>query len=86
MPPGGHRPLTIRRASRLIEVSAPVLASNTRTPTGEVLTRASRPVLARRSSRYRRALETTSAAWEANNTSVSSSSGVNSPPPSFSAT
>ena len=85
-PPGIHRPLTILLASRLIEVSAPVPASNTRTPTGEVLTRASRPVLARRSSRYRRALETTSAAWEANITSVSSSSGVNSPPPSFSAT
>ena len=77
-PPGAHRSLTIRLASRLIDVRPPVLASNTRTPTGEVSIRVSRSVLARCSSRYLRALAMTSAAWEANITRVSSSSGVNS--------
>ena len=77
-PPGAHRSLTIRLASRLTDVTPPVLASNTRTPTGVVFTRVSRSVLARRSSRWRRALAMTSAAWEANITRVSSSSGVNS--------
>ena len=77
-PPGAHRSLTIRLASRLSDTGAPVLASKTRTPTGVVFTRVSRPALARRSSRCRRALAMTSAAWEANMTRVSSSSGVNS--------
>ena len=85
-PPGVRRSPRIRRVSRLIDTGAPVLASKTTTPTGEVLIRVSRSALARRSSRCRRALTMTSAAWEANITKVSSSSGVNSPPPSFSAT
>ncbi len=72
------RPLTILLASRLTDVSPPVFASNTRTPTGEVSIRVSRSALARRSSRCLRALAMTSAAWEANITRVSSSSGVNS--------
>ena len=77
-PPGAHRPLTILLASRLTDVRAPILASKTSTPTGVVFTRVSRSARARCSSRYRRALAMTSAAWEANITRVSSSSGVNS--------
>ena len=77
-PPGAHRSLTIRLASRLTDTTPPVLASNTRTPTGVVFTRVSRSVLVRCSSRCLRALAMTSAAWEANITRVSSSSGVNS--------
>ena len=42
---------TILRASRLIDESAPVPASKTTTPTGEVLTSVSRSALARCSSR-----------------------------------
>ena len=48
--------------------------------------RASRSALARRSSRWVRALAMTIAAWEANMTRVSSSCWVNSSPCSFSAT
>ena len=62
------------------DTGAPVAISKTTTPTGEVSIRVSRPVLARCSSRCRRALETTRATWEANMTRVSSSSRVNSPP------
>ena len=77
-PPGAHRSLTIRLASRLMERTSPVPASRTSTPTGVVFTRVSRSVLVRCSSRCLRALAMTSAAWEANITRVSSSSGVNS--------
>jgi hypothetical protein len=77
-PSGMCRPLTILLASRLTDVTPPVFASNTRTPTGAVFTRVSRPALARCSSRYRRALAMTRAAWEANMTRVSSSPAVNS--------
>ena len=79
-PPGSHRPLAILLASRLTDTGFPVFASKTRTPTGVVFTRVSRPNLARCSSRCRRALAMTSAAWEANITRVSSSSWVNSRP------
>ena len=48
---GLRRPSTIRLASRLSDTGAPVLASKTTTPTGEVLTRVSRSALARCSSR-----------------------------------
>ena len=72
----------ILTASRLKDTAAPVLASITTTPTGEVLISVSRSVLAFCSSRYRRALAMTRAAWEANITRVSSSSAVNSRPPS----
>ena len=68
--------------SRLKDTGAPVLASKTATPTGEVSIRVSRSVLARGSSWYRRALAMTRAAWEANITRVSSSSAVNSRPSS----
>ena len=61
-----------------MERTSPVPASNTMTPTGVVFTRVSRSALVRCSSRWRRALAMTSAAWEANITRVSSSSGVNS--------
>ncbi len=84
--PGVCRSLTILLASRFSDAKAPVAASNTRTPTGEVLIRASKSALARCSSRCLRALTTTIVAWDANITSVSSSSRVNSRPPSFSAT
>ena len=77
---GSSRPSTILLASRLKETGAPLGMSKTATPTGEVSIRVSRPVLARCSSRCRRALETTRATWEANMTRVSSSSWVNSPP------
>ena len=70
----------IRLASRLKDASSPVLASNTSTATGEVSTSVSIFVLARCSSRCLRALAMTSAAWEANITTTSSSSWVNSPP------
>ncbi len=69
-----RRPSTMRVASRLKETGAPVPASKTTTPTGEVSTSVSRSVRARRSSRCLRALAMTIAAWEANITSVSSSS------------
>ena len=58
---------------------APVLTSKTTTPTGEVSMRVSRPARARRSSRCRLALAMTSAAWEANITSVSWSSRAEPP-------
>ena len=74
----------IRLASRLNDTALPVRASNTTTPTGEVSTRASRSARARFSSRCARALTIAAAACEANNASVSSSSGVNACPPSFS--
>ena len=77
-PPGAHRSLTILLASRLTDTGFPVLASKTRTPTGVVFTRVSRSDRARCSSRCRRALAMTRAAWEANITRVSSSSWVNS--------
>ena len=77
-PSGPCRPLTTLLASRLIDATLPVLASNTTTPTGAVFTRVSRSALARCSSRCLRALAMTSAAWEANITRVSSSSVVNS--------
>ena len=77
-PSGMCRPLTILLASRLTDVTPPVFASNTRTPTGVVFTKVSMSALARCSSRCLRALAMTSAAWEANMTRVSSSSGVNS--------
>ena len=71
----------IRFASRLAITISPVLASKTSTPTGEVFTRVSSPALVRCSSRYRRALVMTSAAWAANITKVSSSSSPNSDSP-----
>ena len=72
------------RPSRFADVIAPVVASNTKTLIGAVFTRPSRSARARCSPRYRRALEMTSAAWEANMVKVSSSSTVN--PPFFSVT
>ena len=81
---GPCRSSTILLASWLTDFTAAVFASNTRTPTGAVFTRASRSALARCSSRCLRALAMTSAAWDANMTSVSSSSRVNSRPASFS--
>ena len=82
---GSRRLSTILVASRLNDTGAPVLASKTATPTGEVLIRVSRSALALCSSRCLRALAMTIAAWEANMTRVSSSSPVNSSPASFSA-
>ena len=76
----------MRSDSLLNDTGAPVLASKTATPTGEVFTRVSRSARARCSSRYLKALPMTSAAWDANITSVSSSSWVNSGWLSFSAT
>ena len=76
--PGLRTASTILRPSRLKDPSSPVRASRTATPTGEVSMSVCRPALARCSSRYRRALEMTSAAWAANMTRVSSSSWVNS--------
>ena len=78
--PGGCRGRTIRLASWLMDRTLPVLPSSTVTPTGTVLTSVSRSALARRSSRWRRALAMTRATWEANITRVSSSSGENSWP------
>ena len=49
--PGPHRSCTMRAASRLSETRAPVRASNTTTPTGEVSISASRSARARRSAR-----------------------------------
>ena len=83
---GIRKPSTILLVSRLNDTGAPVLASKTTTPTGEVSIRVSRSVLARCSSRCLRALAMTSAACDANMTSVSSSSRVNSSLDSFSAT
>ena len=85
-PSGAQRPWSILLVSRLTDTGTPVLASKTTTPTGEVFIRVSRSFLARCSSRCLRALAMTSAAWEANMTSVSSSSRVNSSLDSFSAT
>ena len=81
---GLRRPSTILLASRLSDTTSPVFAAKTTTPTGEVLTRASRPALARRSSRCWRARAMAVAAWDANSTRVSSSSAVNSAPPPLS--
>ena len=82
--PGACSPRTIRLVSWFSDTKSPVFASNIRMPTGEVLTRASRSALTCCSSLNLRALETVNAAWDANMTRVSSSSGVNSCPPSFS--
>ena len=78
---GLRRLSPILRASRLEDLGNPVWASKTTTPTGEVLISVSRSALARRSSRWRRALAMAMAAWEANIISVSSSSWLNSWPP-----
>ena len=48
---GLRRPSTILLASRFSDTGAPVRASKTTTPTGEVFIRVSRSALARRSSR-----------------------------------
>ena len=77
---GFRRPSTILLASRLNDTGAPVPMAKTATPTGEVSIRVSRSALARRSSRCRRALATTSATCDANITRVSSSSRVNANP------
>ena len=61
----------------------PVFASKTTTPTGDVSIRVSRSALASCSSRCLRALAMTSAAWDANITSVSSSSRLNADPGSL---
>ena len=61
----------MRCASRLKDFGAPVRASKTATPTGEVSISVSRSALARRSSRCLPALAMAIAAWEANSTSVS---------------
>ncbi len=82
---GMLRPLTMRRASRLIDTGSPVAPSKTTTPTGEMSISVSRSALARRSSRCVRALAMAVAACEANSTSTSSSASVNSRPPAFSA-
>ena len=78
--PGSLSPAAIRSAARLTRVGIPVPASKTTTPTGEVLTRVSRSARARCSSRWRRALAMTRAAWAANMARVSSSSWLNSRP------
>ena len=83
---GVRRASIILTASRLNDTGAPVFASKTATPTGDVSISASRSFLARCSSRYLRALAMTIAAWEANISRVSSSSWLNSAPRSFSAT
>ena len=80
---GVHRPPTIRLASRLSDTGWPVLASKTTTPTGEVSIKTSRSARARCSSRCVRALAIAVAACDANSTRTSSSSLVNSCPPSF---
>ena len=61
-------------ASLLSDLVVPVLASRTTTPTGVMFTRVSRSALARCSSRCLSALAMAIAAWEANISSVSSSS------------
>ena len=75
---------TSRVISRLSDFRLPVLASKTATPTGEVSTKASRSARARCSARCVRALAIAVAACEANSTNTSSSSFVNSCPPSLS--
>ena len=82
--PGVRSPPTSRLASRLNDTGRAVLASKTTTPTGEVSIRASRSVRARRSSRCVRAWTIAVAACDANITRISSSSRVNSLPPTFS--
>ena len=81
--PGIRRPSPMRLASRLNRVGCPVCASKTTTPTGEVSTSASRSARARCSLRCVRALAIAAAAWDANSITTSSSSSVNSWPPSF---
>ena len=66
-----------RRASRLNEAGAPLARLSTTTATGVMLISVSRSLRARCSSRWRRALATTSATCEANISSVSSSVGLN---------
>ena len=77
---GLRRLSTILVASRLKDFGAPVAASKTTTPTGEVSISVCRSALARCSSRCLRALAMAIAACEAKRTRVSSSSRVNSPP------
>ena len=60
--PGELKSPAIRRASRFADTNSLVSASNTRTPTAAESTSASKWALARRSSRWRRALEITRAA------------------------
>ena len=67
----------------LSDTGLPVLASKTTTPTGEVSISVSRSFLARCSLWSLRALAMAVAAWEANIARVSSSSSVNSAPPSL---
>ena len=74
----------MRRTSRLNDSGAPVRASRTATPTGEVSTRPSRSARARCSPWWVRALAIAVAAWAANSFRTSSSSSVNSSPPSLS--
>ena len=83
--PGMRRFPTMRCASRLNDATRPPRASNTTTPTGEVSISASRSDRARCSSRYLRALASAAPASEANSARISSSSLVNSCPPSLSA-
>ena len=83
--PGWRRFSAMRRASRLNDTGPPVSASSTSTPTGEVSMRASRSALARRSSRWVRALAIADAACEANSVSTSSSASVNASPSALSA-
>ena len=78
---GSRRVSTILIASRLKDFGAPVRASKTTTPTGEVSISVCRSARAMRSSRCLRALAMARAAWDAKSTSVSSSSRVN--PSSF---
>ena len=68
-----------RRASRLSESGAPLAASNTATPTGQVSTSASRSARARCSSRCARALASADAACCANSTSIASSASAKPP-------
>ena len=82
--PGCVRLAPMRLASRLYDTICPLLPSKTITPTGEVSTRASRFVLARRSLRCARALPMAVAAWAANSSSTASSAPVNGTPPAFS--
>ena len=79
--PGLQTSPAMRRVSWFWDTTSPLRASNTTTATGEVLTSASRSALARRSSRYVRALAIAAPAWAVNSASVSSSSSVNAPSP-----
>ena len=78
-PPTTSSPARMRRASRLNESGAPLAASNTTTPIGQVSISASRSALARRSSRWARALVSAAAACCANSNSIASSASENPP-------